>query len=668
MKFVNILFALLLILSLASSTPTNNTIDPEWEKYKHLFSIPAVGGARFHPSKEELIFVSNKPGVFQIYHVGINRKEGKTTTPIKRLINTNNRVSNPRYLNNGHMLYYHDHGGDENYQIGLFQPETGKHYWLTDAKDSRNLVNLVTKRYMYFSSNTRTKKKFDLYRRARPLTQNSAIELLYTPKKGVVHLSLVNRDETKFVISHHYSNLHSELIYYDLTDKSITSLTKPLSGDKPTRWIAHKWLNLERTKMLVRTDYKNDFLRPAILYWPSGNIKVGKPVFIRIPFMEKLNADVISLINNRRTGYTYIEINKEGYSKVIRGKLIDGDFRFPRKIKLPFENALISHGDNRSYGRGWAVSKDGKTMAITMTSSVIPSNIYMINLHKNAKVKYWKLLTQSLLPVPIKKMIMVPETLHRYKSFDGLEVPYFLYIPRGKMPKGGWPTIVKLHGGPESQARPEFNPLIQYLTANGLAIAEPNIRGSRGYGKVYMNLDNQGLRINAIKDIKYLALHLRKHPQINGKRLAVMGGSYGGYATLMAVVTFPKLWKAGVDVVGMSNLVTFLKNTSKWRRILREPEYGSLEKQRDMLERLSPINYVDNIKCPVFIIQGDNDPRVPLSEAIQMYNELQEIGKIHPPVAKSKLLRFSDEGHGFAKQKNKLIAYKALQKWLKSLL
>lgn len=144
----------------------------------------------------------------------------------------------------------------------------------------------------------------------------------------------------------------------------------------------------------------------------------------------------------------------------------------------------------------------------------------------------------------------------------------------------------------------------------------------------------------------------------------MISGSYGGYATLMAAVSFPDYWKAAVDIVGMSNLVTFLKNTSPWRRKLREPEYGSLETQRDMLEFLSPINYIDRIKAPVFIIQGDNDPRVPLSEAIAVYKKLKEVGKTNPIVAKSRLMRFADEGHGFTKKKNRLRAYHALRKWL----
>jgi protease II len=674
MKNYVLLVVLLVICTFVFSQKSNAKFekpeDKEWNQLKDLFSIVSVGGARFHPNKDEMIFVSDRPGVLQIYTVPYDRKLGRSIGKPKRFINTKNRVSSPRYLHNGNILYLHDRGGDENYQIGLYRVKERKTFWLTNDHSARHLVNMVTKNYMYFTSNSRNKKKFELYRRKRPLLDHTEIEHIYTPTTGVVHLSLVNRNETKFVLNHHYSNLNSELVYYDMNDKSVTSLTKPLSGNKPTRWIALKWLNRKRNKMLVKTDYKSNFLRVAILYWPSGDVKIGKPKFIRIPFMESLKSDVISIAKNAATGYYYIEINEQGYSKIIRAIYLDGDFYDAKRIKLPLKKAVIAHGDSRSFGRGWTISRDGEFMALTITNANTPRNIYMMRLSTRTRdpVQAWPLLSESLTPPSLQKAKFVSEKLHFYKSFDGLKVPYFLYIPKGKMPKGGWPAIIKLHGGPESQSRPAFSPLTQFLLGAGFAIAEPNIRGSRGYGKKYLNMDNQHKRMDAIKDIKYLALHLKKKSHfINGKRLVVMGGSYGGYATLMAVVNFPKLWKAGVDVVGMSNLVTFLQSTSKWRRKLREPEYGSLKKQRKMLERLSPINYVHRTRCPVFIIQGDNDPRVPVGEAIQMYKKLQEIGKKHPAVAKSQLLRFPDEGHGFSKKINRLKAYKALSKWLKEI-
>jgi dipeptidyl aminopeptidase/acylaminoacyl peptidase len=210
--------------------------------------------------------------------------------------------------------------------------------------------------------------------------------------------------------------------------------------------------------------------------------------------------------------------------------------------------------------------------------------------------------------------------------------------------------------------RPDFNPVIQFYLSSGYALVTPNIRGSAGYGRTYLDLDNVEKRLESIMDIKHLALHIKsKDDEIDGGRLVVYGGSYGGFAVLSAMTEHPELWKAGVDIVGISNFVTFLENTAAWRRSLRESEYGSLEHDLDTLIKVSPIHKIERISAPLFIIQGDNDERVPLSESIQMYEKLKEKGL---PV---KMLRFPDEGHGLAKLKNRITAYSEVVNWLKEL-
>ena len=219
-----------------------------------------------------------------------------------------------------------------------------------------------------------------------------------------------------------------------------------------------------------------------------------------------------------------------------------------------------------------------------------------------------------------------------------------------------------IHGGPESQTQAEFAPRLQFFLSAGFSVIAPNIRGSTGYGRSYMDLDNIEKRLDSIMDIKNLALHLKESDtDIDGRRIVVFGGSYGGFAVLSAMTEHPDLWKAGVDIVGISNFVTFLENTASWRRPLRESEYGSLEQDRIMLEKISPIRKVDKISAPLFIIQGDNDERVPLSESIQIFEKLQEKGL---PV---QLLRFADEGHGLAKLKNRIEAYSQVLSWLQEI-
>ncbi len=196
----------------------------------------------------------------------------------------------------------------------------------------------------------------------------------------------------------------------------------------------------------------------------------------------------------------------------------------------------------------------------------------------------------------------------------------------------------------------------------GYAVVAPNVRGSSGYGKKYLALDDIKNRMNSVKDLEYLHKFLEQDNRIDGDKVALMGSSYGGYMTLAGLTFHPELWAAGVDVVGFSNLVSFLENTSSYRRAVREAEYGYLATDRKFLESISPLNFIENIKAPLLIIHGANDPRVPLSEAEQIYNKLKKSGK------KVELLVYQDEGHGLKKLKNRLDAYPKIVDFLDSVL
>jgi dipeptidyl aminopeptidase/acylaminoacyl peptidase len=235
---------------------------------------------------------------------------------------------------------------------------------------------------------------------------------------------------------------------------------------------------------------------------------------------------------------------------------------------------------------------------------------------------------------------------HEFTSFDGLQVPYMLYGARDV------PTLVLVHGGPESQARPRPDGLVQFLAARGIAVAVPNVRGSTGYGRTYTHLDDVEKRLDSVADLAGLASELAGVP------LGVMGGSYGGYMTLAAITEYPDLWRCAVDIVGIANFVTFLERTGSYRRALREAEYGSLERDRAFLESISPIRKVDHIVAPLLVIHGANDPRVPLHEAEQIAAALRERER------DVELLVYDDEGHGLVKLANRLDAYPRIAAFL----
>ena len=199
---------------------------------------------------------------------------------------------------------------------------------------------------------------------------------------------------------------------------------------------------------------------------------------------------------------------------------------------------------------------------------------------------------------------------------------------------------------------------MQYLVYNGYAVIAPNVRGSSGYGKSYMALDDVERRLDSVKDIVALREHIASMPDMDAARIALYGGSYGGFMVLACMAFYPELWAAGVDIVGIVNFVTFLQNTAPYRRAQREAEYGSLKNDRELLEKISPIHSIEKIEAPLLLIHGANDPRVPLSEAEQIVTRLKGVGR------HVELLVYPDEGHGIAKLRNKLDAFPKVVEFL----
>jgi dipeptidyl aminopeptidase/acylaminoacyl peptidase len=248
----------------------------------------------------------------------------------------------------------------------------------------------------------------------------------------------------------------------------------------------------------------------------------------------------------------------------------------------------------------------------------------------------------------------VTPTLVRFPTFDQVDgkprtIPAFLYMPAKLPASGKVPVIISIHGGPESQAQPGFNPTTQFMVNElGVAVLAPNVRGSSGYGKTYLTLDNAEKREDSVKDIGALLDWIATQPGLDASRVGVTGGSYGGYMVLASLMHYGDRIRAGVDVVGISHFGTFLKNTEDYRRDLRRVEYGD---ERDpamqaVFERISPLNHAGRITSPLFVAQGRNDPRVPYTEAEQIVKAVRGNGQ---PVW---FLMFNDEGHGFRKKAN----------------
>jgi dipeptidyl aminopeptidase/acylaminoacyl peptidase len=305
---------------------------------------------------------------------------------------------------------------------------------------------------------------------------------------------------------------------------------------------------------------------------------------------------------------------------------------------------------------GFRFTRDGRYLTYSYSSPLVPGDAWVVDTHDRSCTRV------TVSPCGVDPATFVDAQPVSFPSFDGLEVPAFVLRPAPAPDGRPAPVVVVIHGGPESQHRPSFAPLTQYLVASGFAVVAPNVRGSTGYGKRYQHLDDVEKRLDSVADLAALHDWLATQPDLDETRAALYGGSYGGYMVLAGLAFQPERWAAGVDVVGMSDLVTFLENTSPWRRAFREREYGSLEHDRDVLEAASPINRVDQMRAPLLIIHGANDPRVPLSEAEQIHAVLTERG------VRCDLLVYEDEGHGLAKLVNRIDAYPKVTAFLHDVL
>lgn len=611
-------------------------MEPPTRLQKYL-SVETAGGSHWHPKRSQIAYVSNVTGTFQTYV--LPKPVDKASFPF-RLTYEKGRCTCPRYTDDGCIVFTSDSGGNENFQIGLVKDKEVS--WLTSDSKAKHIPSFASKRWLYYNANILDASRLDIYRRRLPLLDNEP-ELVHEPEEGQVVVQLVSDNEKQAIMCKSVGSSQQELMLFENEGKHLTNITRPLTGTDLARWEAIRYI--DSSHLLVVTDYGSDFNRLAILSL-SGEL-------LPIPQIEALYCEVLGTAWTGRSDLTYWANNREGYCELYQGRFESSGVDDLAPLEMPFEGTLVS-GDVRSFDKSMCLSPDGRFLALTFSAPTRPTAIWIYDVQT---MDMWEAFPVST--CGLKRTDFVDCSLLRINSYDGISVPYFRYLPSGMVPESGWPAMIMVHGGPEAQETPDFDPIVQFWLSAGFAVIAPNIRGSAGYGRHYLDLDNVEKRLDAIRDIREIAVYIREHDKdINGDCLVIFGGSYGGFAVLSAMSEYPDIWKAGIDIVGISNFVTFLQNTAPWRRNLREAEYGSLERDFETLIRISPINKVDAIRAPLFIVQGDNDERVPLSESLQIHDALQSRGV---PV---QLVRYKDEGHGLANLENRIDAYERILKWL----
>ncbi|HVY44776.1 MAG TPA: prolyl oligopeptidase family serine peptidase, partial [Minicystis sp.] len=353
------------------------------------------------------------------------------------------------------------------------------------------------------------------------------------------------------------------------------------------------------------------------------------------PVTPEMKHDVESFTIDPARRRILYQVNEDGYTR-----LRAMDARTYKDVALP----KLPPADHVVVA---SVSQNGRFATLAVGTSKAPTASYVLD---------WDARTVTQWVVPSAPEVdtsrfAVP-TLESYPARDGTKIPMFVRRP-ARCPAEPCPVIVLFHGGPEAQAEPHFSPVLQLFVDAGFVIAEPNVRGSDGYGKTWIHADDGPKRLKVITDIEDASRFVRTAWAKNGKapKVGIFGGSYGGYSALVGMTMFAGAYDAGVEIVGMSNLVTFLENTAPYRRALRVSEYGDPVKDRAALLELSPITYVDRVKAPLLLIQGASDPRVPVGEAIQIHEALDK--KKIP----NQLIVFADEGHGAQKRGNQALEF-----------
>ena len=296
-----------------------------------------------------------------------------------------------------------------------------------------------------------------------------------------------------------------------------------------------------------------------------------------------------------------------------------------------------------------AWSADGRRLVFAWSAPERPAGLYV-----------WEDGAVRAVWTPALELPTRPFELVQWESFDGRVIPGWLGVPPGPAPAAGWPAVVWVHGGPAGQARAGFRADMQALLAQGYAVLMPNVRGSSGYGRAWLDADDREKRLDSVHDLAAGREWLAGRPDIDAARIAVMGQSYGGYMVNAAVTEYPELWCAAVNVYGIADFVTLLERTGPWRRAHRSEEYGDMLRHRALFDRISPLRHVDRVRVPMLLLHGERDPRVPFGESVQMEAALRARG------LPTRFETFDYAGHGFIRADDKVRMYRAVGEWLRT--
>lgn len=602
------LLAFLLQTSYAQKKVKQYTIE---QFYKTI----AFGGGSFDKNENKILIHDNSTGIFNVYELDL-------ATKAKRPLTSSGKES---YFELGYIpgtanfLYSADKGGNENSHIYL-QGSDGRVKDLTPGeKEKASFAGWNRdKTAFYYVSNVRDPKYFDGYKMN---LSDWKPQLLYTNDKGL-DLGAISPDEKYLVLTKSVT-----------TDKNEMYLLNRETADL-------KKLSLEQEATYNPLDFERD--NSAFYYTTNEDNEYNYVVKYDMASGQKQTLyktrwDVMYMSLSENGKYHVIGVNEDG-----RNKLLLFDHKTGKELKFP----AVKDGSVQ----GVRISPSEKNMIVYVASDRTPTNLWWYNFD-NGKLQK---LTSALNP-QINPNDLVDAQVVRFKSFDGLEIPAIFYKPKQAAVGSRVPALVWVHGGPGGQSRAGYSQAIQYFVNHGYAVLAVNNRGSSGYGKTFYKMDNRDHGNKDLKDCVWGKKWLEEQPYIDGSKIGIYGGSYGGFMSLAGIIQYPKEFKVGVDMFGVTNWLRTLNSVPSWWESFRKALYdemGDPATDSVRLRNISPLFNTDKIKTPLLVLQGSNDPRVLQVESDEIVAGARRNGT---PV---EYVLFPDEGHGFVKKENQMKAAK----------
>jgi dipeptidyl aminopeptidase/acylaminoacyl peptidase len=573
----------------------------------HLLTIPTATNPVWF-SERRLLYLSDVSGVPQLWAVDFDQQVPGTSTQPFAVTTLTDRVGSLVSSRTGDLAVFGmDTGGDERAQLWRLD-DTGPRALTADPGTIHTLGAISPDgTSVAFASNTRARHAFDVL--TLDLTDANATPVPVMATDELLTPVAWTPDGRSLVVERANTNLDHDLFLVPADGGQATLLT-PHTGEAS---ISHVAASSSGTSLYFLSNQDREF---------SALIELDLETHEQTE-IASFDWDIEALAVAPDGDWLAYVVNVDGFSRVILREIATGGEREVGHLPA----GVIS-------GPQW--SPNGSRLAFAVSGAQHPASIWVCDRNGQARSVTGSSIQQET-------SFVAAETV-RFTTFDGREIPAYWYRPTGE---GPWPVVVEVHGGPESQRRPDFLPTTQGLVAAGIAVLSTNVRGSTGYGKTYCHLDDVERRMDSVADLQAAVTWLREQPAVIGDRIAVMGQSYGGFMVLAALTTYPEIWAAGVEVVGIANFVSFLEQTGPWRRKTRAAEYGDLERDAALLREISPLHKADRITAPLFIIHGRNDPRVPLGETEQIATKLRELGR------EVELMIFDDEGHGMVKRPNR---------------